>query len=94
MTNNDIELKVSEIRELEEKIDEYKAQIEALKDILKAEFDGRKVDKIDTDLFHLSYVPVYKNTFDSAKFKKDNPEEYFKYARETSYLRFAILNRK
>ena len=93
MTNLNIDEKVAEIRELEAKMDEFKDKIEALKDLLKAEFDKRGVDTIHTELYNLSYLAIYKNTLDGVKLKKDNPELYAQYAKETSYLRFAITNR-
>ena len=93
MTNLNIDEKVTEMRALEAQVNMYKEQIEALKDLLKAEFDSRKVDIIHTDNYNLSYVPVCKNTFDSTKLKKDDPEMYAKYAKESSYLRFAVTAR-
>jgi predicted phage-related endonuclease len=94
MNNFDIDSKVIEINELEAKIKEFKAQVELLKNSIKDEFDERKVSIIHTDNFNLSWVPVYKSVFDSASFKKEDPETYAKFAKESSYLRFAISAKK
>lgn len=90
MTNEKINETVTEIKSIEIKVNELKEQIDFLKQLLKDEFDNRKVDKIQTDLFKLSYDLVLRNVFDSASFKKDFPEEFKKYNKETTYTRLNI----
>lgn len=90
MTNEKINETVVEIKNIEIKVNELKEQIEALKQTLKDEFDSRKVDKICTDLFKLSYNICLRNVFDSETFKRDFPEEFKKYNKETTYTRLSI----
>lgn len=90
MSQNEITAKVREIKELQRIMDEAAAEIEALKDAIKAHMDAENVEELITDTFKVRYTAIKTCRFDSTAFKKDAPELYAKYAKETISCRFTI----
>lgn len=78
-----LDVDVSEkIAEFEKQISLIKEAEDALKEIIKAEMEAKGILKIETDSMMISYVaPTYRETFDSKKFKADNPEMYDEYVK-------------
>ena len=78
-----------EIAELEAKRDAFKKQLEEM-------FEQFGVEKWETDHFNITRVGSYiKETFDSKKFKADNPElakDYVKQTEVKSSIRIKIKN--
>ena len=79
--------------EVSQKIVEFERQIklikeaeDALKEMIKAEMEARGILKVEdeTNGMTISYVaPTSRETFDSKKFKADNPDMYDDYVRLT-----------
>ena len=79
--------------EVSQKIVEFERQIklikeaeDALKEMIKAEMEARGILKVEdeTNGMTISYVaPTSRETFDSKKFKADNPDMYDEYVRLT-----------
>lgn len=90
MTNEKMNATVLEIKALEAQIKELEAYKDSLKDELKSEMDERKVDKVDTGMFKISYIPVETSRFDSTKFKTEHPDVYGEYLKSSTYLRMDI----
>lgn len=90
MSNAEITSKVETLRELEELIEEAKAEAEAIKDELKAHMIAMNTEELNAGRYILRYVSVLSNRFDSTAFKKVMPDVYKAYTRQTESLRFTI----
>lgn len=90
MSQNEITAKVREIKELQRIMDEAAAEIEALKDAIKAHMDAENVEELTADIYKVRYTAVKSSRFDTTTFKKEAPELYAKYAKETISCRFTI----
>lgn len=90
MSNAEITSKVETLRELEELIEEAKAEVEAIKDELKAHMIAMNTEELNAGRYILRYVSVLSNRFDSTAFKKVMPDVYKAYTRQTESLRFTI----
>jgi predicted phage-related endonuclease len=82
--------KIKEIKELEELINEAEAEVEALKDELKAELLKRNTEELDTGKYIVRWTSTLSNRFDSTAFKKVMPEVYKAYTKQVSSRRFSI----
>ena len=90
MSNAEITSKVETLRELEELIEEAKAEVEAIKDELKAHMIAMNTAELNAGRYILRYVSVLSNRFDSTAFKKVMPDVYKAYTRQTESRRFTI----
>ena len=90
MSNVEITSKVETLRELEELIEEAKAEAEAIKDELKAHMIAMNAEELNAGRYILRYVSVLSNRFDSTAFKKVMPDVYKAYTRQTESRRFTI----
>lgn len=90
MSNAEITSKVETLRELEELIEEAKAEVEAIKDELKAYMIAMNTEELNAGRYILRYVSVLSNRFDTTAFKKVMPDVYKSYTRQTESLRFTI----
>ena len=76
----------NKIAEFERQIKVIEEQEKALKEAIKAEMEARGILKIEdaTNGMTISYIaPTYRETFDSKKFKADNPDMYDEYVKFT-----------
>ena len=74
------------IVEFERQIKLIKEAEEALKEVIKAEMEAKGILKVtdETNGMTISYIaPTSRETFDSKKFKADNPDMYDEYVRLT-----------
>ena len=90
MSNIDIESKIEELKELEELIEEAKAQAEALKDEIKAEMMRRDTEEMEAGRFIVRWTSVLSNRFDSTAFKKVMPEIYKAYTKQVASRKFTV----
>lgn len=90
MSQNEIIAKAREIKELQRIMDEAAAEIEALKDAIKAHMDAENVEELTADVFKIIYTAVKSSRFDTTAFKREVPELYAKYTKETISCRFTI----
>jgi hypothetical protein len=76
----------NKIAEFERQIKLIKEAEDALKEVIKAEMEARGILKVEdeTNGMTISYVaPTHRETFDSKKFKADNPDMYDVYVKLT-----------
>lgn len=90
MANKDIISKVNELRELEELMEEVKAEAEAIRDSLKEEMLDRGVEELEAGAYIIRYTSVLSNRFDSTAFKKVYGELYKAFTKQTASKRFSI----
>lgn len=71
-----------QIVSIEKKIKKLKEQQDAMKAALLSTMEAKNLIKLETDKLVISYVaPTDRESFDSKKFKEDNPDLYDEYVR-------------
>ena len=90
MSTNEITAKIRQIKELQQLIEEAEAEMEAIKDAIKAEMTAREVDELTADVFKVRWTTVESSRFDSAAFKKAMPELFKQFSKQTTGRRFSI----
>ena len=66
------------------------AEIEALKDSIKAEMIRRDVEELEAGRFIARFTSVSSNRFDTTAFKREHGEMYKLYTKQTTSRRFSI----
>ena len=90
MTTAEMIKTIRDIKELQIMADELNAEIEALKDSVKAEMNAQGKDEMTVDCFKVRYTTVTTNRFDSKAFKATHAELYSQYTKPTTSKRFTI----
>ncbi len=90
MTNNEIQTKVKELRELKRMAEELTAEITTIEDEIKAEMTGRCVEELTAGEYKIRWTTVTSNRFDSSAFKKVLPDLYSQYCKPTVSRRFSV----
>ncbi len=90
MSTTEITSKIEDIKTLQTMIDELTAEMEAVKDEIKAEMTARGVDEMIVSCFKVRYKNVTSSRFDSTAFKKTHSELYEQYCKKTTSKRFSI----
>lgn len=72
----------SKLAEFERMAEEIMAKQKEIKEKILSEMEKRGILKIETNELTISYVAPYsKESFDSKKFRKDNPDLYDQYVK-------------
>ena len=82
--------KVTELKELEQYAKEIEAEIESIKDQIKAEMTARDTDEMTSGVFTIRWKEVTSSRFDGKKFKAEHEELYKAYQTKTTTKRFTI----
>lgn len=90
MSNIDLAKKIDELHELEELIEEAKANAEAVKDSIKAELLLRDTEELEVNGKIIRWTSVLSNRFDTTAFKKSYGELYKQFVKQVSSRRFSI----
>lgn len=90
MANKDIISKIEELKELEELMEEVKAEAEAVRDCIKEEMLDRGVEELEAGQYIIRWTSVLSNRFDTTAFKKLHGELYKAYTKQTASKRFSI----
>ena len=90
MSTIEIQSKIESLRELEDLIEEAKAEAEALRDEIKAEMLSRDTEELTAGQYIVRWTSVLSTRFDSTAFKKVMPEVYKAYTKQVSSRRFTI----
>ncbi len=91
MANSELIKKVEEIRELEDLMEEVKANIESLKDVLKAEMLKQGTEEMDLDgRYIVRWTSQLASRFDTKRFKEEYKDLYLSFTKEVSSKRFSI----
>lgn len=90
MSINEMEKKIETLREWEQLLEEAKAEVEALKDEIKAEMLSRNTEEMTAGRYICRWTSVLSNRFDSTTFKKEHAEMYKQYTKQSSSKRFSI----
>ena len=90
MSTVDIVSKIEALRELEELIEEAKAEAETLKDEIKCEMMRRDTEEMEAGRYIVRWTSVLSNRFDSTAFKKVMPDVYKAYVKQVGSRKFTI----
>lgn len=90
MSINEMEKKIAALKEWEELLEEAKAQVESLKDEIKAEMLARNTEEMTAGRYICRWTSVLSNRFDTTTFKKEHAEMYKQYTKQTASKRFSI----
>ena len=90
MSANEITTKIESLRELEELIEEAKAEAETLRDEIKAEMLNRNTEELTAGQYIVRWTSVLSNRFDTTGFKRAYADLYKEYTKQTASRRFTI----
>ena len=90
MSTIEITSKIEALRDLEELIEEAKAEAETLRDEIKAEMLNRDTEELTAGQYIVRWTSVLSNRFDSTAFKKVMPDIYKAYTKQVASRRFSI----
>ena len=90
MSANEITTKIEALRELEELIEEAKAEAETLRDEIKAEMLNRNTEEMSVGQYIVRWTSVLSNRFDTTGFKKMYADLYKAFTKQTASRRFTI----
>ena len=90
MSTIEITSKIEALRELEELIEEAKADAETLRDEIKAEMMERDIEELSDGQFIVRFTTILSNRFDTTGFKRAYADLYKQYTKQTASRRFTI----
>ena len=90
MSPVEITSKIDALKDLENLIEEAKAEAEALRDEIKAEMLSRNTEEMEAGQYIVRWTSVLTQRFDTTAFKKVMPEVYKEYTKQVSSRRFSI----
>lgn len=89
MSNNELTAKIKELRELQSLVEEANAEIESLKDSIKAYMGD--TEELRAGEYKVTWKPVSTVRLDTAALKKALPDVYQAFARTPNTRRFVIV---
>ena len=90
MSANEMEMKIAKLQEWEQLLEEAKAEVESLKDEIKAEILNRNAEEMTAGRYIVRWTPVLSNRFDTTTFKREHAEMYKQYTKQTASRRFSV----
>ena len=91
MSTIEITSKIEALRDLEELIEEAKAEAETLRDEIKTEMLNRNTEEMEAGQYIVRWTSVLSQRFDSTVFKKVMPDVYKSFTKQTASRRFSIV---
>lgn len=90
MRMNEMEAKVSELRELRRLADDLAAEIGALEDDLKAYMAANNADELHGPSFKITWKPITSSRLDSKALKTAAPELWERFTKTVTTRRFIL----
>lgn len=90
MSTVEITSKIEQLKELEELIEEAKAEADKLRDEIKAEMQNRNTEELQVGKYIVRWTSVLSNRFDTTAFKRVMPEVYKAYTKQVASRKFTI----
>lgn len=90
MSTIEVSAIIEKLKEWEAIQEEAAAEVEALKDQIKAEMTVRGVDELEAGRYIARFTTVLSNRFDSTAFKRMFPQEYKDFTKQVTSRRFSI----
>ena len=93
MTDRMIDNRIKKLAALEAQKKVIEDQIKHLKEEIQNDMSTKGVYNMETDTFIIKWTPVNSDRFDSASFKKSEPNLYSLYTSTVSYRRFSYTSK-
>ena len=90
MSTIEIISKIESLKEWEALAAEAAAEIEALKDSIKKEMDAQGVEELEAGQYIARFTTVLSNRLDTTLLKREHPEMYKQYMKQSTSRRFSI----
>ncbi len=90
MTNAEMIKKIEALNEWEAILEEAKAEVEAIRDEIKADMTERDLEELDLGQYIVRWTSVLSNRFDTTAFKKVYGDLYKTYTKQVASRRFSI----
>ena len=90
MSTNDLVMKVEQLKEPENLLEEVKVEAEAIRDEIKQEMMARDTEELEAGKYIVRWTSILSNRFDTTAFKKVMPDVYKAYTKQISSRRFSI----
>ena len=90
MSTSDLVMKVEQLKELEELLEEVKAEVESVRDEIKQEMMAQGTEELEAGQYIIRWTSVLTNRFDTTAFKKVLPDVYKAYTKQITSRRFSI----
>lgn len=90
MSTNDLQTKVTELKDLKALAEELQTEITAIEDELKAECIKQGAEELQAGIFKVRYKAVSSNRFDTKAFKLAHSDLYEQFTKQTKGYRFSV----
>ena len=90
MSQNEMISKIEQLREWESILEEAQAEVETLRDCIKAQMLAQGTEELQVGTYIVRWTSVLSNRFDSTAFKKEYAELYKTYTKQVASKRFSI----
>lgn len=90
MSTIEITSKIAALKELEDLIEEAKAEAETLRDEIKAEMLSRNTEELEAGQYIVRWTSVLSQRFDTTGFKKAYGDLYKDFTKQIASRRFSI----
>lgn len=90
MSSMEIISKIEALKEWEKLAAEAAAEIEALKDSIKAEMNARNLEELAAGQYIARFTVVVSNRLDTTALKRENNTLYQRYLKQSTSRRFSI----
>lgn len=90
MSNNEMDSKIKELRELRRMAEELAAEIDSIQDTIKQHMDAEGVDTISGNDWRVTYKTVTSARLDTAALKKALPDLAAQFTKTTTARRFCV----
>ena len=90
MSTNDLVMKVEKLKELEELLEEVKAEAESVRDEIKQEMLTQDTEELEAGQYIIRWTSVLTTRFDTTAFKKVLPDVYKAYTKQITSRIFSI----
>lgn len=90
MSNQDINTKAQELRELKRMQEELAAEIAAIENEIKQHMELNALDTITTNEYKITWKAVSSSRLDTAAIKRDYPDIAERYTKVTTSRRFLV----
>ncbi len=90
MDNKELIKKIEALNEWEAILEEAKAEVESIRDEIKADMAEKELEEMDLGQYIVRWTPILSNRFDTTAFKKAYGDLYKAYTKQVASRRFTI----
>ena len=90
MDKKELIKKIEALNEWEAILEEAKAEVESIRDEIKADMAEKELEEMDLGQYIVRWTPILSNRFDTTAFKKAYGDLYKAYTKQVASRRFTI----